>query len=417
MESNLFLQREAKLYIDFDDTSVFEIPILEGFSFSQATNVSEVTLSEASSDGTASRRGTARFTDSLAPAEFSFSTYVRPFKSLGTNVSGNANKNGNTHHHAVEEVLWALFAGARGYQATGSSPNGLFYGASTGEAVIDADGTNADIAFTYSNILQLHKPDIYIVLGSSSTAANVGVYKISEAVLNEATIDFDIDGIAQINWSGFGTKITDVGGDSSPSFLSAEGVVTPTVFEGTVATNNFIQNRLSTVALTQNTNDDDYGNTEDLYNITLTGGSITFSNNIEYVTPSVMGVVNIPTGHYTGARSVSGTLTCYLDGASAGSADLFEDLMESSTYDAVNFFNLAINLGGTSATNPQLKVNIPAAHLEIPSHSADEVISLDVNFHALPHSGSAGTLGQSIDAANECTLVYTGLTPDINIGS
>ena len=413
MESPLFLQREAKLYIDFDNTNVFEIPILEGFSFSQATNVTEVTLNEASNDAIVSRRGTARFTDSLAPAEFSFSTYVRPFKSAGSDTAGNAARNA-TSHHAVEEVLWALFAGAKTYVPTTSSVAPLFHDGTASNVVCATTTSSNVISFTHSNKLQMHTPDLYIVLGSgSATAANNMVYRIQGAVLNEASIDFDIDGIATISWSGFGTLITDVTGGTSPGFMAADGVITPTVSEGLNATNNFLQNRLSTVDVSNAAGDDDNSNYLNDYTLTLTGGNVTFSNNISYVTPSVMGVVNQPTGHVTGARSVSGTLSCYLDGTTGHSSDLFEDLMESSTYDEVNFFTLGINLGGADA--PKLKITVPAAHLEIPAHAVDEVVSVDVNFHALPHSGSAGTLGQSISAANEATLTYTGVTPDDNL--
>ena len=59
--------------------TLYEIPVLDGFSFSQATNTSEITLNEAA-DGSnlRSKRGRAMFNDSFAPAEWSFSTYMRP---------------------------------------------------------------------------------------------------------------------------------------------------------------------------------------------------------------------------------------------------------------------------------------------------------------------------------------------------
>ena len=40
--------------------------------------------------------------------------------------------------------------------------------------------------------------NIYFVLGD----ADRSVYKLKDGVVNEATIDFEIDGIATINWSG-----------------------------------------------------------------------------------------------------------------------------------------------------------------------------------------------------------------------
>ena len=418
MDSPLFLQREAKLFVAFDtntdDSAVFEIPMLEGFSFSQSTNVNEVSLSEASSDGTTSRRGTARFTDSLAPAEFSFSTYARPFISAGDNVTGNAFKSGNSMHCAVEESLWALFYGAKSYTKTTSATNAAFTSGCSTELVINHSTASSNIVATYSNVVKLHEADFYISLGTSSDNNNTekALYKLEKAVLNEATLDFDIDGIATINWSGFATGIEDVSTDpESRDFITASSAeITATVKEGITATNNFIQNRLSTVALTNST--DSLSNFEDSYTLTLTGGSITFSNNIEYVTPSTMGVVNQPLGHYTGARSVTGTLNCYLDGTAGRSKDLFEDLAESATLDVVNFFDLTVTLGGSTA--PNLAVNVPAAHLEVPVHSVDDVISMEINFHGLPSSGSAAALVQSISQANESKLTYKGVSLKTN---
>ena len=72
------------------------------------------------STGGVSRRGRKQFNDSLAPAEWSFSTYVRPFKSAGASSAGAAvtaklaDSTANTVH-AVEEVLWALFSGPAAY--------------------------------------------------------------------------------------------------------------------------------------------------------------------------------------------------------------------------------------------------------------------------------------------------------------
>ena len=77
-----FFSRDTKVFMkwayDATDTALQELPVLDGFSFSQATNTSEVTLSEAAASDGYSKRGRAMFTDSFAPAEWSFSTYMRP---------------------------------------------------------------------------------------------------------------------------------------------------------------------------------------------------------------------------------------------------------------------------------------------------------------------------------------------------
>ena len=110
MAQQLYFSRDSKMYIEFDGY-VWEVPVLDGFSFSQATNSSEITLAEMESAGGVSRRGRRAFNDSLAPGEWSFSTYVRPFKAAGgtTYSDANAGRADDTAQvHAVEELLWAL---------------------------------------------------------------------------------------------------------------------------------------------------------------------------------------------------------------------------------------------------------------------------------------------------------------------
>mgnify|MGYP001251999072 CR=1 FL=1 len=91
MADKLYFSRDTEVYLQMTADhgggtggTVWKIPVLDGFSFSQATNASEITLSEAVSNNSArgkSRRSRQMFNDSYAPAEWSFSTYMRPFKS------------------------------------------------------------------------------------------------------------------------------------------------------------------------------------------------------------------------------------------------------------------------------------------------------------------------------------------------
>ncbi len=72
-----FFSRDTKVFMEWSEsgtlatTALYEIPVLDGFSFSQGTNTSEVTLSEAAGVSGYSKRGRAMFTDSFAPAEWS----------------------------------------------------------------------------------------------------------------------------------------------------------------------------------------------------------------------------------------------------------------------------------------------------------------------------------------------------------
>ena len=367
MADTLYFSRDTQVFVKIG-ANIWSIPVLDGFSFSQATNTSEITLNEMSDTSNNSRRGRQMFTDSYAPAEWSFSTYMRPFKSAGGSGGGVADADANTHH-AVEEVLWALMVGDAAYAShdfTGFTRNST---------------TDFDIAFTSSNKTSLGTADFFFVMGGAGSGTKT-TYKIEGCVVNEASIDFDIDGIATINWSGFGKIITE---DTAP---------TATITEGSLATDtsNFIRNRLTSLAVTTSMG----GNHPNAYDLVLTGGNVTITNNITFLTPETLGVVNQPLGHVTGTRSVSGNFTCYLNAEDNSSAELFENIIEDTTK-ITNDFTLLFKIGGTST--PRVHLNMAQCHLEVPTHSIDDVISLETNFHALP---------STIEGTDELAIKYVG---------
>ena len=370
MADTLYFSRDTKVYAAIG-TNVWEIPVLDGFSFSQATNASEITLNEMSDANGNSRRGRQMFTDSYAPAEWSFSTYVRPFMSAG---SGTGAADSAAKVHAVEEVLWAQMVGAGTYAA--NSFPGLDHTADTNSAL--------DISFSGSNKTSLGTIDLFFVMGAAQAGTET-VYHIEGCCVNEASLDFDIDGIATINWSGMG-KIIKEAADSDHSFLS-NGAITPTVTEGTSSTSNFIRNRLTSLAISSTSP------TSTTYDLVLTGGNITISNNMTFLTPETLGTVNQPLGHVTGTRSVSGNFTCYLNAESNSSADLFENIIEG-TSTITNNFTLAFKVGGASG-DPRMELSMSQCHLEVPSHGIEDVITLETNFHALP---------STIDGTDELTI-------------
>jgi len=379
MANDLFFSRDTKVVVS-DGTTAWEIPVLDGFSFSQATNSSEVTLQEMESSA-GSRRGRKMFNDSVAPAEWSFSTYARPFKSTVDSTDG---WDGDTAAmHAVEECLWAALVSKSNFTDGGANAN-----SSWSASVANTAGA-CTIDFNDSNTSTLQELDIFFIMGAGTyNSGTHQVYKLAGSVVNSASIDFDIDGIATINWSGFAKIITDEG--TQP---------TVTISEALLATNNFIRNRLTTLTATATA----AGNIVTSYALTLTGGTISFENNITYLTPETLGAVNAPIGHVTGNRTIGGSFTCYLSNTATASSDLFEDLA-SSTSVITNDFNLVFDIGGAAAATPvgpHLQITLPTCHLEIPSHSIEDVISIETSFHALP---------TTITAADEATIVYKGVT-------
>jgi hypothetical protein len=400
-----FFSRDTKVFMTWSEdgttanTALYEIPVLDGFSFSQATNTSEVTLSEAANSTGYSKRGRAMFTDSFAPAEWSFSTYMRPTVSGANNAWTNGDHTGNAVTFAVEGPLWAAMS------------------ANTYDRAVNGGDFQANASvfdFANSNQVTLGVFDLYFVLGAAKDTdtevyatgtEGVTVYKLANCSVGSASVDFDIEGIAQIAWAGNGQTVEEVASiNTAASGLTAKGLIR----EGIDTTSNFIRQKLTDLTISFDVSEStgtlgalNVDGSDVSYNITLTGGNITIENNLTYLTPETLGQVNLPLGHVMGTRSVSGNFTCYLNDTANGSLDLFERLQESRGV-ITNAFDLTFGIGGSGNT-PRCNVQVAKAHLELPSHSLDDVISVDVNFHGLPSDLSSGT---AANATNEVKLTY-----------
>ena len=401
-----FFSRDTKVFMEWSEdsttanTALYEIPVLDGFSFSQGTNTSEVTLSEAATSAGYSKRGRAMFTDSFAPAEWSFSTYMRPTKSGSSAAFVSKEHSAADAHFAVEGPLWAALTAKDYDKACGGD---FTAGTGTGGLAFD---------FANSNNVQIGTFNMYFVLGAAKDATpeayassgDVTIYKLADCSVGSASIDFDIEGIAQIAWSGNGKTIEEVAAlDTAAAGDTAKGLID----EGVSSTSNFIRNKLTDLAITYDASEStgtlgDLGASDQAYSITLTGGNITIENNLTYLTPETLGTVNLPIGHVTGTRSVSGNFTCYLNSDANSSLDLFEKLQESRGV-ITNAFDLTFSIGGQTASTPRVVVDVPKAHLELPSHSFEDVVSVDVAFHGLATDLSSAT---AADATNEVKVTY-----------
>ena len=222
MAQQLYFSRDTRMFLQFRNTTdntelaadlgkgaLWEIPVLDGYSFSQTTNTSEITLAEMESSAGISRRGRRMFTDSLAPAEWSFSTYIRPFKSLaGSVASGVKAADGANEVHAIEEALWASMFGADKYDSSAFDFVRNVQPVSGSETDVIAPGANNSvITIQESNRSALHSFVLYFLIDTDTT--NPLLYRMPEAIVNEVTVDFDVDGIATLNWSGFAKEIQD----------------------------------------------------------------------------------------------------------------------------------------------------------------------------------------------------------------
>ncbi len=338
-----------------------EIQVLDGFSFSQNTTAETVTLNEA---GAAPVRGQRSFNTALEPVDFSMSTYMRPADD-GVNIT------------AEESVLWnALFA---------TDPIG-------GTNAAWAEGTtNCTLVAGNSQSHQLQKFGLIIVIDGVS-------YIIDNCALDSATIDFGLDAIAMVAWAGKGSILRQVAG------LTATTGATVTLGGGTLAgtakgkntTAPFIANKLTTLTLKK-----EIDGTGATFNVAVTGGSLTIANNLTYLTPANLGVVNRPFTYFTGTRAISGSLNCYLRAGSSNSSGLLADLLAGSTTDVDPAFFVQFEVGGaTNAT--RVEFEMPAAVLTIPTVTTEQVVSTTISFTAQGSATGAFDIGE----ANELEVRY-----------
>lgn len=348
----------------FTPTNTFEIQVLDGFSFSQNTSSETVTINEA---GAAPIRGQRSFNTALDPVDFSMSTYIRPRVDTTTIT-------------AEECVLWNALGGVDALSGTNPAWTD---GSTTGPVAAQLD-------FTYSNVHQLQKFGMIIVVDGIC-------YVIDNAALDTATLDFGIDAIGMVAWAGKGTALRQIAGvtvTEGATVTFANGLTG--TGKGKITTARYITNKLSTLALEANISG---GGTA--YTIAITGGSITISNNLTYLTPANLGTVNQPIGYFTGTRSITGSVNAYLRTGAGLSASLLTDMLAAASSSSETKYKLVVAMGGSTNSN-RVDLEMNGAMLTIPTLTTDQVVSTTVNFTAQPYTGS----NYDLTATNELVVKY-----------
>jgi hypothetical protein len=445
-------------------TNTFEIQVLDGFTFSQNTNADVVTISEA---GGAPVRGQRSFNTSLAPVDFSFSTYARPYNS-GSAIT------------AEESVLWNALLGTTAQSTApitiGGTISGVTYAFASGVGTVTIAGTSLTYAgvavgdivtigsitttspttsntainaaatiktlSTTSITLELVNPTTtattittpasvkfyksawcpvstaYSVATAAQSNANqlqkFGMifvvdsvaYAVDNAALSQVSIDFGLDAIATLAWTGQATTLRQITtAVSGSTFTGADFAGTA---QAKVTAAGYITNKLSTVSMSL-VNAIGSATAGTTYAVALTGGSITINNNINYITPSNLGVVNLPVTYYTGTRAISGTLNAYLKtGSGVGSTgQLLADMLAAASTTIEPMVALQVAIGG-SAQTVKIVLDMPATTITIPSVDVQQVVSTAINFTAEGYVPSSTANANTFDLAktNDIAIRY-----------
>jgi hypothetical protein len=363
-----------------------EIQVLDGFSFSQNTGQETITVNEA---GAAPVRGQRSFNTSLEPVDFSFSTYIRPkYNEGGTTTAG---PDANDTVDAEEYVLWNSMSSVTGNGWTQTS----------GVAGSPGTAPYSTVSFANSNAHQLQAFGLIIQFEDVT-------YVIDNCALDSATIDFGLDAIAAIAWAGKGTVMRQLPTALTITGTSGTGSVTGGGWTGTNdfqlkdTSARYIANKLSTMTLAASA----FGglSATSYANIAITGGNITISNNLTYLTPANLGVVNIPITYFTGTRSVTANVTAYLKTGSGTSAELLKDMLNASQSSTANKFEAVIKVGGNNDT--RFEITMPTTQLTIPAITSEQIIATSITMTAQGSSTGAAGGAYDLEAKNEITLKY-----------
>ena len=226
-------------------------------------------------------------------------------------------------------------------------------------------------------------------------------FVIDNCVLNTATIDFGLDAIASVQWAGQGGTLRQI---TSPGIasgtVSAGGTFTGSltgVFLQKVTSAPYIANKLSVVTL-----DSGIGlGSGTSYTVPITGGSLTISNNVTYLTPANLATVNQPITYFTSTRAISGSLNAYLRTGTGYTASLLDAMLTDSATSVAPDYSMKISVGGTGTT--KVDFEMPAVVLTIPTINAEQVVSTTINFTAQGYTGTSFDIG----SANELSITYT----------
>jgi hypothetical protein len=207
------------------DSNTFEVKVLDGYSFSQDVTSIEIGVNEA---GTAPVRGTLGFNTALNPVDVSFSTYVRP------QVNGAAEAPAN-EADCIEKPLWV-------------SAFGTTFTEGAGNPIEAQDANHIQFGLGDSNNNELLKLTLYFVLENTT-------YVVEDFNVSAAEVDFSIDGIATINWSGFGSRVNE--NQVIHALWTGGTMLQNTHYKGVppTTTTTFLRNKLSTLDVVDLTTD------------------------------------------------------------------------------------------------------------------------------------------------------------------
>ena len=428
--ASLNLQRNSEVFFstvdlingaattDMRPTNTWKLEVLAGFAVTSSAATQDITSLES---GTDPDRSQQRFNTAINPVDWNFQVYLRPTGVL-TGAAANTttaatNSTGNVKPVADWFMWQSMVSNTKVTGGTDGTADERSVWETGGKlrTVTVAKGTGSSA--TKSNFSTAVENHIYFKLD------NV-IYQVSNATVNQATVDAGIEEIATTTWSGFGTTMKELTGTPRDVAISVFGgtlnsgssATANSNFQtmsynatvlgayhpfnqmnvaGSAGTNSFIKNRLSTIEFHHKATADA---SDEKFTFPVTALSFDYNNNITYLTPEEISALNEPIGQFTGSRAVTGSATMYLRTGDLESAGFLRNISEDSRTSSAQTSNANLIIGGTTA--PYVAFQLDACQFEFPQIATDDVVAMTVNFVGQEPTATRGAGGEvSIFAA------------------
>ena len=414
--ASLNLQRNSEVFFSTIDVingaaasamtpaNTWKLEVLAGFALTSSSATQDITSLESGIDPDRSQQ---RFRTAVNPVDWNFQVYLRP-----TGVQTGATENGTTAatnnsgnvKPLADWFMWQSLVSNTKVASTKFERSAWVTGGKLQTTNVAA-GTGSHS--TRSNFPTAVENHIYFKVD------NV-VYQVSNATVNQATVDAGIEEIATTTWTGFGTTLKELTGSPRDVAITVFGgikndgstVTAASTTEngektahyhsfaqmnvaGTTGTNAFIKNRLSSIEFHHKAT---AAASDEKFTFPVTALSFDYNNNITYLSPEEISALNEPIGQFTGTRAVTGSATMYLRSGDLESSGFFRNISEDSRTASAQTSNANLVIGGFTA--PYVAFQLDAVEFDIPQLATEDVVSMTVSFLAQEPTATKGDGGE-----------------------
>lgn len=411
MASSLNLQRNSEVFFSTVDlynggavtsmtpANTWKLEVLAGFAATSSSAVQDITSMES---GLNPDRSQQHYNTAINPVDWNLQVYMRPTGAISTTAGAGSSSTSNVKPIADWFMWQALISNTK--VASAATEQSVWENGGKLRSVNVASTANS--SSSRSNFASAQENHLYMSLD------NV-IYQVTNAIVDQATVDAGIQAIATTTWTGKGTFIRELIGTVRDNAASVFGAVLAngTYYAGNantyamtaaasyqpfatmnvasaLSTNSFIKNRLSSIVFTHTPQ----GGTANTYTFPVTALTLDYANNTQYLTPEELANLNAPIGQFAGTRAVKGTATMYLRSGDSDSAQFLRNITTDSRTNFAQFASANLQIGGN--TTPYVQFTLPAVQFDFPQLAVNDIISVSVNFVAQEPFATQGTGGE-----------------------